>query len=178
MQPSKALEFYRLTQANPPLLTVGGVIRQADLSAYSQLLKSRIPANPNMQAILLTVFIELAQNILRYSAEQSEGEGVGVIWITAEATGYRVQSGNLVTPEQADPLKRWMDEFNPLDAEGLKALRKQRLHHPPPEGSRGAGLGLLEVRRRSMKPVEYAFIPTENEHIFFSLTVNLSTESL
>ena len=165
-------------QPENPLLCWAGVIRQLDLPEYSQLLKSKIPTNPNLQVLLLTIFIELAQNVLRYSLEKCEGEGVGVIWIAQEPGQYRVHSGNLVTRDQAEKLKKWLEELNPLDAAGLKALRKDRIRHAPPEGSRGAGLGLLEVRRRSMKPVEYAFISAPNEHIFFSLTVNISTESL
>lgn len=178
MEGTKAFHFYQLMKKEYPVVFFTGVIRQNSLPEYSRLLKDQVKLSPNSKMILLTIFVELAQNILRYSAEQSEGEGIGLIWVTEEPSEYLVHSGNVISLKQVEIVRTELAALVSLNAEELKALRKERLNHAPPVGSKGAGLGLLEVKRRSTKPVEYAFIPVDNEHMFLSITANVPRESI
>jgi hypothetical protein len=68
-------------------------------------------------------------------------------------------------------IKDQVDELRSLGPDELKALYKERRKNPPPEGSRGAGLGLIEMARKASRPIEIDFTPVDETLSFLSITV-------
>ena len=60
-----------------------------------------------------------------------------------------------------------------MNKEQLRALHKERLRAGPEEGSKGAGLGLMEIARRASKPIEFDFADVDDKHAFFTLKVSV-----
>ena len=70
--------------------------------------------------------------------------------------------------------ERKLDQIRNMDKEELRALHKERLRLGPEEGSKGAGLGLMEIARRASKPIEFEFIEVDDgEHVFFALKASV-----
>ena len=44
------------------------------------------------------------------------------------------------------------------------------------EGSKGAGLGLIDIAKRSKNPLVYDFHPMDEGQYFFSLSVHITRE--
>lgn len=130
---------------------------------------------------LFAAYVELAQNIGRYSAERAGplgGErGAGLVEVVGDdATGrISVVAANLVTTADAARLADQLAELATLDAEALKKLHRERRRSDPPPGSLGAGLGLIELARHASVPPSCATAPTPDGLVRLTLTVTLSS---
>lgn len=166
--------YYGSTKEHGILLAFSGLVSQELMVEYGKLLNERVETQPNNRILLFSVFIELTQNILRYSAERevSEGRerGVGIVVVRQSNHAFYVSAGNLISPEQEDSLRQHLDLLLSLDKAGLKELHKERRRMDPPESSKGAGLGLIEVARRASQPIEYDIQPYDGGG-FFSISV-------
>ena len=60
-----------------------------------------------------------------------------------------------------------------LDKKALKALYKQTLRDGPPEGSKGAGIGFVEIALRATKGFEFEFQDSDDENVFFALKATI-----
>ena len=127
---------------------------------------------------VFAIFVEETQNIVRYSkailpAEADDSEVLlrhGFIAVgTPEKDVYFVCCGNLVLKEDVQRLSRHLNHIATLDADGLKALYKQILKDAVPEGSKGAGVGFVDIARRANGALEYDFKDVDDTHAYFYL---------
>jgi hypothetical protein len=132
---------------------------------------------------VFSIFIEQINNMMMYSAEKdkkNDAEGnlleisKGVFILGVQGTSYFIQSGNLVTNYSAGILKERIDHLNTLDKKELRRYHKERLkaENDNPE-SQGAGIGLIEVARRSSSPIEYEFEPHDDERQHFTMYITV-----
>ena len=177
MDPKDIYNHYQDAKNRRILLSFMGVVTQEIMVEYGKLLKSQEGLSENSRLVLFGTFIELGQNILRYSAERNGPEGltrgVGIVIVSEQENTFKVSSGNRVTPRSADSLAAQFAHLNTLDPEGLKQFQRERRKSGPPPESFGAGLGLIELARRSCSPLVHSLIPME-DGLFFSLTVTIS----
>jgi hypothetical protein len=59
-----------------------------------------------------------------------------------------------------------------MSKEELRALHKEQLRADPEEGSKGAGLGFMEIARRASKPIEFDFTDL-GDYTFFALKATI-----
>ncbi len=126
---------------------------------------------------VISLFVELAQNVVRYSAEREAREDVepvldlryGVMTMGRDQGRYFVACGNLITAADADRLSRELTHIASLNADELKALYRKILKGDAPEGSKGAGVGLVEIARRSSEAILFDFSEESEDRTFFVL---------
>jgi len=124
---------------------------------------------------VFAVYIEQAQNVRNYIRrwEQApDGARIvhsGIVVIARDGERYVISSGNLMAPADAAPLAARLEQLRALDKAGLKALQKERLRQPLNEEN-GAGLGLIEMARKAVAPLQYA-LTTVDHYVFFTLRV-------
>jgi hypothetical protein len=172
------LNFYREMESANIRLAFKGALSQEILTELSAILKKQLQHNPEWQ-ILFGMFVEMAQNILNYSAEKStasmetEESGMGVITISETDTEYSISSGNAVSQETGERLAALCQMLNQMDKDELKRMYQQRLRSEPPEGSKGAGVGLIDMARKADFPLEYYLQQYKQQMYFFILNVKL-----
>ena len=99
------------------------------------------------------LFVELAQNVARHSAQRQGPAGVGRIEVQRQGTALLLSTTNGLTEERRAALIADAGQLSASSPEQLQALRRERLRAPTrPTG--GAGLGLIEIVRRSGQPLE------------------------
>ena len=59
-----------------------------------------------------------------------------------------------------------------MSKDELKALYKEQLRAEPEDGSKGAGLGFMEIARRASKPIEFDFTDL-GDYAFFALKATI-----
>lgn len=130
---------------------------------------------------IFSVFIEQMQNILNYSEEKIVNDSelekelrIGVLVIGQEENKFYVYCGNKIYNKDVEKIQSRIDEISGLNQDELKALYKQRRRSEPEEGSKGAGLGLIEMARKSGRPIECSFKKLDEEFSFFSIKVLVS----
>ena len=130
---------------------------------------------------VFSVFVEQAQNIIRYSAEKvlgTVGKNVelssGMVTIgTTENGRFFIVCANTILEEDVPKLKQRLETLQKMDKDEIKAYYKEQLREAPDEKSRGATIGLIEIARRASEPIEFDFDRIDAEKHFFCLKVSI-----
>ena len=174
-------DFYQDAKGKNIIFYYSGPIAQASIEGVAQTLKKNLvyedAGNLTSQSVF-SVFIEQMQNLLNYSAEKlsntefMENElRVGVVVIGHENNGYFILCGNKVNNSDIIELTDKIESICHMNKEELKALYKERRRMDPLPGSKGAGLGLIEMARKATEPLKYSFVPIDDEFTFFTIKV-------
>ena len=114
-------------------------------------------AQPSAAMDVFAVYIEMTQNIRHYALQQGYGEqdASATVAIARDEQGhYQVSAGNLVERADGERLLQIVEGLGRLDKVQLKAAYKEQLRKPREAGSAsGAGLGLLDIARKSSVPL-------------------------
>ncbi|OGG95023.1 MAG: hypothetical protein A2508_03110 [Candidatus Lambdaproteobacteria bacterium RIFOXYD12_FULL_49_8] len=142
-------------------------------------LKQKMQLNDVSKGTVLRVFamvIEQTQNIINYSSEKHypvdpSGENVrsGILCVGFDGNSYHIFCGNQITKEKVPPLRQRLELISSMNRDELKSHYKEVLHSTPEADSKGAGLGLIEMARKSSDSFEFNFSEVDAEHSFFSL---------
>lgn len=134
-------------------------------------------AAPSAAMDVFAVYIEMTQNIRHYARRQGYGDAQAsaTVAVAQDADGhYLVSAGNLVETANGERLLATIEALAPLDKAALKTAYKQQLRRPrSAEEESGAGLGLLDMARKSSRPLQASLQPLPNQQSFFSLTATI-----
>ncbi|HUX53342.1 MAG TPA: DUF6272 family protein, partial [Williamwhitmania sp.] len=96
--------------------------------------------------------------------------GRGIFMVSKGDNEYNVTTGNVIEDTKIDELSRILDKINSLDKEGLKMLYKNQMKEGRLSEKGGAGLGFIDIARKTGRKLEYHFLPIDNDSHFFILT--------
>lgn len=129
---------------------------------------------------VFSVFIEQAQNIIRYSSEKVLGNvgkeielSSGMVTIGTENGRFFIVCANNILEEDVPRLKHRLETLQKMDKDEIKAYYKEQLREAPDEKSRGATIGLIEIARRASEPIEFDFDRIDDDKYFFCLKVSI-----
>lgn len=129
---------------------------------------------------VFNVMIESLQNICKhqYSAMHKNSPDFlpAIFMIGMKDMDYFIITGNLVANEAVPGLKEKIDSINSQDKEGLKQLYKEARLRSKISDVGGAGLGLIDMARKSGNKLVYRFDPADQAVSFFSLMTNISSK--
>jgi len=126
---------------------------------------------------VFNVMVECLQNIVKHSDEYISNEiqiNTAIFMIGKHENSYIITSGNPVRENQVDGLKDKLDKINSLDKGGLKSLYKEIIKSGSGLTDKGgAGLGFVDMARKSGQKLAYGFEPLGDGHSFFSLKTTI-----
>ena len=130
---------------------------------------------------MFSVFVEMVQNVIRYSAEnQSDNNDPAIIDLRygilsiGEKDGRNfVACGNLVKTEDMKRLETKLSGLKEMDSKQLRKLFKDSLKEDAPEGSKGAGVGFIEIARRAKHGFDFDFEHAGEDREFFTISAYL-----
>lgn len=126
---------------------------------------------------VFNVMVECLQNIVKHGEDfnpMNEKKQTAIFMIGKLDNEYVITSGNPVKKEIVALLKEKLDKINGLDKEGLKALYKDIIKGTEISDKGGAGLGFVDMARKSGQKLEYDFQDINDENSFFSLKTTIS----
>lgn len=105
------------------------------------------------------VLVEAFQNIIRHRAVEARGAAMArsLFAFRKDARGLGLYTRNAVAPVKAKGLGEALTFLSAKDAAELKALFLRGIQQPGVEGRRGAGLGLIEMVRRTGARPQWSF---------------------
>jgi hypothetical protein len=118
---------------------------------------------------LFMFVLESLQNVSRHS-KQSQYAGMSVVVFAKTESGYTVTTGNVLPASAIDDLKLRLDEINRLDTKEIRNIYRQMLSTAEFSAKGGAGLGLLEMAKKTGNKLDYDFVPIDKEHSYFILS--------
>lgn len=125
---------------------------------------------------VFNVMVEALQNIVKHSDELVDGQirsHAAIFLIGKEKDRYSIMSGNPIRKENIEKLKEALEHINNLDKDGLKELYKEIIKNTTISEKGGAGLGFVDMARKSGEKIEYSFPELNAEYHFFCLKVNV-----
>jgi hypothetical protein len=171
-------EFYHKLRDESIVLAFLGVFSQEIMVECRKILTDRRQMDKNRLLVLTGVFVELTENILKYSAERElrngKHRGVGIVVVRESATHFTIQSGNLAKTAVGEALVSHCNELNLLDAEALKTRYLSQRREARKQGATGAGLGLIEISRRADGPVQCQAEPRSEGLCFVSISIPIA----
>ncbi|QHI97184.1 hypothetical protein GT347_03835 [Xylophilus rhododendri] len=165
--------FFNLARQHQVIFYYVGYFSQHIVAAMADAVKLQLEvsgvAGPTRRK-LFSSFIEMAQNIIHYSSDSltphthSDGElRHGSVCIRREDDGsFQLLCANPVEQRIADELRVKLDALRAMTLEEIKQAYRQTLRDETPEGSKGAGIGLLTVARDARAPLDFDFEPADN----------------
>jgi len=178
-----AEEYYQLNQnvSNKGIIfSFSGYVSEGLLFSLGDVLRQKMlleETDLNTAKKVFSIFVEQAQNIIRYSDERMTGEAKsqkveissGVISVGTENGRFFVVCGNTIRRQDADGLRRRLETIRSFDKDAIKAYYKEKIKEPPEADSKGASLGLVEIARRASLPIEFDFMDIDSQKVFFCL---------
>lgn len=171
------------------IFAYSGYVTEPVLSGVGEALKQKLTiddADTKTLRSVFAVFVEQMQNIIRYSAEKASSASppssaqaalreirYGILTIGKEGTDYVVCAGNLIERSDVERLRTRLSRIRDMSKDELKALYKEQLRAEPEQGSKGAGLGFMEIARRASKPIEFDFTDVDRDYAFFALKATI-----
>ena len=73
-------------------------------------------------------------------------------------------------------MKEKIEIVNSMNKDQLKEYYQQQLRKDRPENSKGAGVGLIDIARKTDYPLNYNFIPIDEKYSFYTMTILFKKE--
>lgn len=180
------LEYCKMLEKNHLNIIYSGPLWMDGVEGIAAILKKRMAYDElplSASQAVFSVFVEQINNMLMYSADkESPGQPENAFGEASKGTfvlgkmgkTYFLQSGNVMSSDSIDMIRDRIDYLNTLDKPGLRKYYKEMIRQENRNPlSRGAGLGLIEIARRSSSKIEYDFTPLDEDKCFFSMYVEI-----
>jgi hypothetical protein len=180
------LEFYNMTEKNNVNIIYSGMIWADGIEGLGEILRKRMEFEEmplSASLAVFSVFVEQMNNMLMYSEEKQKTRGrpadapQGVFILGSKDKVYTAQSGNMMKNENVEEMKKRIDHLNSLDKPGLRKYYMEQIRNENKNtGSKGGGLGLIEIAKRASAPIQYDFKPRGGGLTFFTMCVTVGRE--
>lgn len=124
---------------------------------------------------------ESFQNIVRhgdtFNSDESGYTKPGIFVLRMLQDTYIISSANLVINNNIENIDKKLLKINSLDKEQLKALYKEVMENTGLSEKGGAGLGLIEMARKTGNKLEYEFEELDEKYSNFYLQMKLNPAS-
>jgi hypothetical protein len=160
-----------------------GPVSQVLVGEIGDIIKKCIENESDKKVInrIFSILVEQMQNIIKYS-EKTTAVGYGddrfllrsgLVAVALEDDSYSVASGNVVFDKDILHIRERLDLIISMDKDAQKEYYKTMRKKEPDERSLGAGLGFIEMARKSSAPLEYKFTPIDDGRSFFALKASV-----
>ena len=170
-------DFHKLLEQRRTFFCYSGLLSEDVLSTFSGIVReqmSEMEDDAEITKRVFGIFVEQAQNVIRYYKDRIAEGGTGTVAISRAEDGFLIEAINPMDHENAAGLQKNLDELKAMDSKELRKAYKQRLRDGPPEGSKGAGLGFIEMARKADR-FEFDFVGSSELLFVFKVWIRESS---
>jgi phosphate uptake regulator len=124
------------------------------------------------------VMVESLQNINRHAeAYEYKGHpypGMGLVLVAKNKERFQVTTGNIVENGHVEEISEFLGKLNNMDQDALDDLYKMQMRDGIMSPKGGAGLGFIDIRRKTGNPLDYSFVKIDQETAFFIFTSTIT----
>lgn len=125
---------------------------------------------------VFTIMVEGLQNITRHQETDDDAylNETGIFIIQDLKDKYFITTGNPILKKNIPNLQNQLNKINSLDSEELKLYYKKVLNDNVISDKGGAGLGLIEMARKSGNKLVFDFVDLNENYSYFYLNTEIS----
>ena len=124
------------------------------------------------------VMVESLQNINRHAeAYEYRGHpypGTGLVLVAKNKERFQVTTGNIIENGHAEEIAIFLGKLNSMNQDDLDDLYKKQLREGIVSPKGGAGMGFIDIRRKTGNHLDYSFVKIDEETSFFIFTSIIS----
>jgi len=153
-------------------LVYQGEINQSITKTFTAIAEKNLLDDRKEKATVRKVYhvmVECLQNIYKHSDKKSEGPGKsshGIFLIGEDEGGIIVSTGNQIERDKVEEITGLLNKINSMNPEEIKQLYKTQMREGVLSEKGGAGLGFIDICRKTGSKLEFNF-ETINEKISF-----------
>ena len=125
---------------------------------------------------VFAIFVEQVENVINYSVEKDYEDSqlsFGIVVIGKKDDYFFISGGNKINTNKVEKLKSNLDKLTKMNKDELKIYYKEKRRASKEDDSKGAGIGFIEMARKSTKPIEYSFEEIDSEYSFFTIKISI-----
>ena len=176
-----AYQLYKTMKTNEISLVYEGEVTQEITKTFTSLTEknmAKTEESNQVQRKVFNVMVECLQNISKHADTFGSDDylfaGRGIFMVSKGSEDYHVTTGNVIENRKIEELTDMLEEINSLDKEGLKQLYKRQMREGRLSDKGGAGLGFIDIARKTGNKLEYHFLPIDETSSFFLLSSSIS----
>ena len=178
----KVFEIYKQLEEKNVLLSFKGMITSELLTTILQIMESKMDhmdEKPKVKRKVFNILVECLQNLYHHIDQEDvvhvPTEDKSALLMIAKGNGeYTITTGNYMKASDKDVLQAKLDLVNGMDKDELKAYYKKVLNEGSLSSKGTAGLGMIDIARKSGEKLVYNFTPINEITTFFSLAVKIA----
>jgi Family of unknown function (DUF6272) len=125
---------------------------------------------------VFSIFVEQVENVINYSVEKDSSDNemsFGIVVVGKQDGLFFISGGNKIENEKEQKLKIYLTQLASMNKDELKELYKEKRRAENEIGSKGAGIGFIEMARKSTKPIEFSFQKIDERYSFFTIKISI-----
>lgn len=180
MKTASTYDYYKQLENQDVLLSFKGKLTEDLLTAVLNILEEKmneLNVTSQLKKRTFNVIVESFQNLYHH-LEYHKGEVASspfkkpILMVVRNGDGgFQIHTGNHIPNNKKEEIKQRIDLVNQSNSEDLKALYRENLLNNTLSKKGTAGLGLIDMARKSRNKLDYEFIPIDDESSFFCLNL-------
>lgn len=176
--------YYKNMQLNNIIFVYQGEVTADLVSSILHMMENKLDGDGEDKRVKKKVFnvmVECLQNVYHHldSLQVSNVEGeindrTALLMIGKEEKDYYVITGNHIYNSRIDFIRQRLEKVNNSDKEELKQLYQSILNEGELSEKGTAGLGMIDIARKSGQKLGYDFHPVNEKYSFFSLEAKIA----
>jgi hypothetical protein len=178
-------ELYQTMERENILLSFKGVVTSDLLTSVLSIMESKMDymeESPKTKKKVFNVLVECLQNLYHHiddgtelterNLERIEAKSA-LFMIAKKDDKFVISTGNYVDTESAADLEQRLKFINGMDRDELKSYYQEVLNNGSLSDKGTAGLGMIDIARKSGNKLEYQFLPVNDTSCFFCLNIKI-----
>lgn len=177
-------ELYQTMERENILLSFKGVVTSELLTSVLSIMESKMDymeESPKTKKKVFNVLVECLQNLYHHidlneesdrNLERIEAKSA-LFMISKKDDNFVIQTGNYIDADNAIDLEAKLKQINGMDKDELKRYYQEVLNNGEMSVKGTAGLGMIDIARKSGNKLEYLFLPINETSSFFCLTIKI-----
>ncbi len=177
-------EFFNRVSSDEVMMTYEGEISHQAMKTFVDIIDHKMNKEEEPLTVQRRVFhimVESLQNIAKHAFNSFSGQSLqnsnpnhGILMVSRNKKRYYIITGNLIEATKTESLSTSLNELNKLNKKQLDELFKNQLIKGSISEKGGAGLGLIDIRRKTGNELEFHFLPIDQLYSFFIFISSIS----
>jgi len=167
-------DFYKGMKEHEITLAYEGEINHQIMKTFISMAEGNMSKNDEsemLQKKVLHVIVECLQNISKHAVHPDDETDTdynrGIFLLSRNNQIYSVTTGNVIKKDKISYLTELLNHINSLSKKQLNDLYKKQLKEGHLSEKGGAGLGFIDIRRKTGQNMDFRFLPVSDSHSFF-----------
>lgn len=177
---SDVYDFYKKMEDEHIILSFKGTFSEDLLTSILHIVETKMGGmgiEPKKKKRVFNVLVECFQNLYHHIeeigsyADQIEQQKSALIIVKYQSGRFTITTGNFVRKDRMQDLREKLDMVNELNEDALRELYRTKLRNDARTDKGTAGLGLIDIARKSKSKLDYEIISVTESIGFFCLSV-------